>query len=335
MAEPLKKIFRKTLLKEGLTDIVYHFSAVGKAVGVLKDDAIKASPVYGEEQEFGNNKFYFISTTSTRDPKSGFANLIKKNDIPLACFNLNGRVINQRYKSVRVDYFSALRNSGGEDADHYEDEMEDRVVMDDPELKPLSKYVLEIHVEYNDEIGDRYYRYLHDKANKLNIPIYFYTEEKYFSSQNKDKAVNIEEVISADKAGEEDVIPAIQRKPQIGTKTLLALSIYDDDNLRETLKNNLSAIEGIELILKKAGHDSLDKLFNESLQDLNSKIESSKGSGAVSSIEQKVGQELKMTKELYKDVINRTILHNFVKAYKKIGADNLKEFISKRLNLED
>lgn len=330
------EILREQILKEGLTDIVYHFSAVGNAVGVFKDNAINASPVFGEEEELSKGKYYFISTTSTKDPKSGFASTMKNNYIPLVCFNLNGREINNRYKSVRVDYFSSLEDEedGNVNKETVKDEMEDRIIMNEPSLSPLSKYVIEVHVEYSEDIEGDTYLYLKKKADELDVPIYFYDEEKNFASQNKQKSIDINELLSGE-PDERQVFPTLQRKPVVGTKMLLALAIYEDDRMRGVAEHNIKAIEGIDEILERLKIDGIEGLFKESIDELTTQIERFDSEEyLLAALKEEVNKEFKRTKQLYKDVVNRTILHIFVKAMKKHKAEGVVDFLKKKFEIE-
>lgn len=332
----LKRILRENLLVEGLTEEVFHFTTIDNAPGILKSDAIKAAPIFSEEElggeessDFSKGKYYYISTTTTKDPKSGYQNTLRTMGEDLVCFNLNGRAINQRYKSVRVDYFSQMR-----DSDKRVDEMEDRIIMDDPELGPLSKYVNEIHSQYHDDFSKKAL-FMEKKAKELGIPIYFYDEEKHFNAQNKDKAIDISSG-SSEESDERDAISSIERNPILNTNTLLALSIYDDNKLEQRIKDKLSEMGNVERVLKKAGADSLDELFKHVVQDLEStfKMYDGREEVLINTIKGKMREEIKNVKSVSKDPFNRAIMHNFTLSMKKYNTNDLDQYLINKLGIE-
>lgn len=212
--------------------------------------------------------------------------------------------------------------------------MEDRIIMDEPELSPLSKYVNEIHAQYDSNLPRAYFLYLKKRADELNISIYFYDEEKYFASQNKNRAMDLSE-LNGEEADEKTVIPAVERNPDIGTKMLLALSIYGDEKMRETLKQNLSNIEGIDEFLRRKRYGTLDELIKQSMDKLESIFQKyEKETYIFVGVIRKVEEELRLIKSIYTDPFNRTILHNFIKAMKRNKAKNVEDFVKKKLGIE-
>jgi len=123
---------------EGISDIVYHGTTLGRMADIAKTNRIMTSGTFGSDSdEIGNKgKFYFLSTA--RSPlafKEGYP-LVKDGKVR---FTLDGRKLGQKYGGTPLDYWRD-RTSGGKS------EMEDRIVTDEAWIENASDYIKEIVV---------------------------------------------------------------------------------------------------------------------------------------------------------------------------------------------
>jgi len=125
-------------MAEGISNIVYHGTSLGRMADIAKTNRIMTSGTFGSDSdEIGNKgKFYFLSTA--RSPlafKEGYP-LTKDGKVR---FTLDGRKLGQKYAGTPLDYWRD-RTSGGKS------EMEDRIVTDEAWIENASDYIKEIVV---------------------------------------------------------------------------------------------------------------------------------------------------------------------------------------------
>lgn len=155
----------RDILKESLSDIAYHFTYIDNAIKMLKNDEIILSSALGGSSDLDINmgKYNYLSTT--RSKSSGY----KRGSVKIV---LDGRKLNQKYKSIPVNYWGA---------GHRALEQEDRIISDDTHIPNFTKYIIEIHALLDSD------KFRKNKFLKLckekNIPIYFYENQKDFLNQ--------------------------------------------------------------------------------------------------------------------------------------------------------
>lgn len=113
-------------LIESLSKIVYHYTNVYAAAGILETGEFKLSASPGSiEQDYAPaGHDYFLSTTRTR--RGGYHNTIGDSAV---LFVLDGNWFNSRYKSGPVDYWGDRHNDYGRTS-----EAEDRVFSKTPTI---------------------------------------------------------------------------------------------------------------------------------------------------------------------------------------------------------
>jgi len=81
----------KSLLTEGLTPILYHFTSIHNLINILKEDEFQASTNLGSSADFNvsGGKFFFFSTTRSRS--AGY----NQGNVKIV---LDGQKLNQNYK---------------------------------------------------------------------------------------------------------------------------------------------------------------------------------------------------------------------------------------------
>jgi hypothetical protein len=138
----------RKFLKEGITDIVYHYTnGLDKARKILEENRFLTSGAYtkGEvETRFGKGKLYYFSTART--PVNAYTGKYPQG----AIFKLDGRALAEKYSGRPVDYYgSAERGSSKASAGGYFGtegfEAEDRIITNDPYIEDADRYIDEIH----------------------------------------------------------------------------------------------------------------------------------------------------------------------------------------------
>jgi hypothetical protein len=244
-------------LNEGLSDILYHFTYIRNLVNILKQNEFHASTNIGSPSDLNTSrgKFFFFSATRSRGGEGKVAGYGRS---PVKIV-LDGKKLNQRYKGFPVDYwqYSSKESDWSDKADYINalksKELEDRIVLDKPTIPNASDYIIEIHVSiesggkmYKDELDE-----LMSYVKKNNIPIYFYTERRYFFNQIKDKAVDPYKVLSWNE--EERYVPKDNKL--YGVDRLLYLLMHNDESNRKKIldffKFDESELEYLEAGYKK------------------------------------------------------------------------------------
>jgi hypothetical protein len=247
-------------IKESLTDKVFHFTYINRLENILDEDVLQTTPVMGtrSDGELNKNKFYFLSTTTSRHSDIGYAASLPKSN--LVRLNLNGQKLNNNYKAARVDYWQRPKDpkdpmyksyAGGSGKAHLkyvsrQDELEDRLMTDEPVIKNAHKYIDSISVLF-EEGAHRFeedYRTMINclnKAKELNIPIYFYDNQKSFDHELKDKAIDITKLNVKEPSDEYNY-----KSHMIHLTRTLALMFYADSELREKLIEGLKGLDDLK-----------------------------------------------------------------------------------------
>jgi hypothetical protein len=139
----------RKFLKEGISDVVYHFTnGMEKGAKILEDNRFLASGGFSKdvESELGQGKLYYFSTART--PVNAYTG-----DYPQGViFKLDGRALAQKYKGVPLDYWASPKRSSKKAANVQSDpgssegfEAEDRILLDEPYIEDADRYIDEIH----------------------------------------------------------------------------------------------------------------------------------------------------------------------------------------------
>jgi len=140
----------RKFLKEGITDVVYHYtSGINKAAKILEDNKFMASGGFTKqvETELGKGKLYYFSTART--PVNSYTGTYPQG----AIFKLDGRALAQKYKGAPTDYWadpkynksSKLAANVGKTGHVDAFEAEDRILLDEPYIDDADTYIDEIH----------------------------------------------------------------------------------------------------------------------------------------------------------------------------------------------
>lgn len=175
------------VIKEIMTDVVYHFTSMKNLLNILEINVFKTSMAAMDIKDVKLNrgyKYYFsVSRSKIGDYR---LSLISGGDEDVL-IKLNGQKLSNNYKSIPVDFFQK---------DKSKDEMEDRIVTNKPFIDNAMSYMEEIYISpyyFEKRLGrERTKEYLL-KIEKLlkqnNIPFYIFIGKKNVSL-DKNKAVN-------------------------------------------------------------------------------------------------------------------------------------------------
>lgn len=164
----------ESILSEGASDILYHFTHIDYVSKILKSNTISMTSTLGSasDTKINNNRFFYLSTT--RSKSSGFNN----GDAKLV---LDGRKLKQNYKIVPVDYWGYPESS--------KSEQEDRIVSNKSEITNAINYISAIHLFYDKRSSDSNVRFLNNIneiihiCDKYQIPLYVYTSYQNWLNQ--------------------------------------------------------------------------------------------------------------------------------------------------------
>lgn len=196
----------KSLLTESLAEL-YHATQIHSLLDILKSNSLKLTFAGGSQadQQINKGKNFFLSTMRLKygSYAGGFTGgdpSIQKSVV----INVNATEVSRHDKIISVDYWGpefkkAAVAAGNPDRT---EENEDRIISDKSELKPLRKYVNEIHIYVpfsNKEESSKINEYLLNKLLEINEysknsnypTMYFYIKgnETAFRTQQKSKSL--------------------------------------------------------------------------------------------------------------------------------------------------
>jgi len=197
----------KLKLKETVSDIVYHLTTIPTLWEIFNEDKLELTAKLGtpSDKQF-SNKLFYLSLCSVKF--GGYGQKFTPNNVANIVFD--GRKLSQRYKGSPVDYWGQeYRNSALATPDmyymyHKNDEEEQRIYSNKPEIAEAHSYIKEVHVCFGDlsitpDAESFYSEFVNSKEYKninqitetcslYNIPVYVYADFSAFKTLNKKKA---------------------------------------------------------------------------------------------------------------------------------------------------
>ena len=173
------------LLNEMLSGDVYHYTSPNAILNILKTNKINLSSNLGGAADQYGNKPFFLSFSRTGSFKLGYG---KKGGDAKARIIFDGAKLNNRYKSMPVDYWGLKGTADINSRDSFE--YEDRILSDKPTIDNALSYIKRIDMLIKDI--ERYPQYairfkqILELTNEMNIPAYVYSNEKDASSNTND-----------------------------------------------------------------------------------------------------------------------------------------------------
>jgi hypothetical protein len=196
----------KSLLSETHLQDLYHVTSISELLGILRSNSLKLAFVGGtkSDQDYNQGHPFFLSTM--RQKYGNFARGSLDNSyIPYeVVVHINGHAVrDDGYKIIPVNYWGQIGQRS---------EQEERIVSDKDEMKPLERYVKEIHVYVNKDLENEF---VIDKLHQVNnlaqvskVPIYFYpaNQRDYFRAQRTDRAVrDVNQLLRPTKFSQDDI----------------------------------------------------------------------------------------------------------------------------------
>lgn len=221
-------------LFESATDIVYHYTSTHNAARILKDGVFKlaASTFSKAEQMYAPKGYdYFLSTS--RSKVGDYHRYVGTGGV---MFVLDGRWLSARFPVKPVDYWDrAWQHSPGRTR-----EAEDRVFSKQPEISIDCVTAVHVLLKEQDEHRSPLTRAIMIAAKIREIPVYLYTDEGAWRTQNTAKAISV--------ADAKDMLKGQQRIPSF-QRPVRGLPARKGDHPW----GKSSILDWIELINKKPG----------------------------------------------------------------------------------
>ena len=331
----------KSILSEGLSDILYHFTWADHLVNILKTNKFATSSNLGSNADSWKDKgrFYFFSTQRTKG-MSGYGS--RHGNVAIV---LDGRKLNYNFKGQATDYWNwSTKMADYKTKSDYinalkSEENEDRIVTNKPYIDNANKYIIEIHVwaKYDDRpyVSNDAMETILAYCKSYNIPVFFYDDENNFKLQNKLKAVDpttlglVDKEKSAydEKEGERDLYNA-----KWFFKKIAPAIIANNDN--EGYNTEREAVEKLlkDLLEKGSQPDQFDNV----MLDINDKVKrmgTSRGYGYMYGEDEFLGMQAEIHNHRGDpNPYLRELLKMLINDMKKWGVKNLKEYFNKKFN---
>ena len=195
-------------LAEGLSDIVYHGTSLASASKIIQANTIFLSTAFTrdweQEKEHSKGKYFYLSLT--RSPgmfKSTGMLGLRALQGGAAIFVLDGRKLGQKYKGGAMDYFhktiDSMRDSivpVGPRTRTQHDEMEDRLVSDDPTIPDFSKYIKEVRFLLPEKWDGTILLPAMKTLEQEGVPYKILTDDKYLWINNPKEDENLRNMLA-------------------------------------------------------------------------------------------------------------------------------------------
>jgi hypothetical protein len=230
----------KSLLKEGITDEVYHFTSLENLIRILKSNSLNLSFMDNDINQTWNRKdsnihktlnkyMYFLSLSRTKSIDKGYAQVLKSQNIPVITrIKLDGRKLSFNNKIIPFDYNQTISRNVNKNDKYFE--YEDRLVSDKSSIKNINNYILEIDIfmYYNYDFQKDSFLFLKEYQNTTNIPI------KVFNKV-KNNSLNESKLLLKEDYTEEEVLEEISDKNKIDLISLNKFLKENNDDYLEYL----------------------------------------------------------------------------------------------------
>lgn len=184
----------KKVIKESLSNMVYHFTTFKSFYDMVDKDVIQFSLAGGLSDKYlngtyGNGAKYFLSTTRVRDGRFGYSQgLNVRLEINSDAFNSNFSAgpVDFFYKSKFIKNPEKLKMKIPSKFDATKDEAEDRIFSNKPEVHNLAKYVRRVDILFDNGISPKEFEMLRDIYNSpIGLQTFVYDNRMEFNRQGK------------------------------------------------------------------------------------------------------------------------------------------------------
>jgi hypothetical protein len=323
-----------TILSEGLSDILYHFTYTSHLINILKYNKFATSSNLGSNADSWKDKgrFYFFSTQRTKG-MSGYAR--HHGNVAIV---LDGRKLNNTFKGTPTDYWNwSTKRSDYKSIGDYtnalqSEENEDRIVTNKPYIDNANKYIIEIHILVSEnEDKDRIVE-IESLCKNLNIPVFFYTDDNSFKLQDKRKAIPLAN-ISLEPKEKSDYDVSAEDRDVYNAKWFfkkIAPAIIAGNNINDGYNDEKDAVEKLlKQLLDKANQaDQFNNIMPEILEKA-SKMHISWGHFYADDEYRSMQAEIHNNRGNPNPYL-RELLKMLVSDMKKWRVKNLKEYFNKK-----
>jgi hypothetical protein len=218
----------KTILNEGASDILYHFTYSRNVANMIKTNKINMTAAIGTPADYRVNKkkLFFFSTTRSRSTGYVAGNTYIK---------LDGRKLKHRYKIAPVDYWQNSKDPTkyASTSDYIKygmpSEQEDRIVHDKEHIPNARDYIMEVHM-----VVKRVFNETVDLVNaciEYDIPLYIYANDKDWGTQRNGKRVTDVSDVSYDASNDSDLPEREYSGEFYKLDTIAAMVAYNNDTI--------------------------------------------------------------------------------------------------------
>lgn len=272
-------------LHEGLSNLVYHFTAYQNIIKILEEDRLVASSAMANVADGGSqnrNKHFYVSFQRSRSAKIGYAGNTGGSG---SCIEFDGQALNAKYKGTAIDYWGRGKdphvNGLGKSGVMSSNELEDRLVVDTPIIPHIRRYIKSIHVTVWENGSKETYEKLERYCKRLAIPIYFYATSDDFRLGRKEKAVPLDsiEVNTPEGYGSYDPDARPVENALDNMRLVTTFMVYRDPGNKELLEKTFTdprfakswdeaAISQLSYRYLTKGYDGYDEYYIKELKNL-------------------------------------------------------------------
>jgi len=189
-------------LYESLSRTTFHFTQLTNLVQILRTNSLRASIAFGtkSDDKLNKGKPYFVSFSTTGNAKIGYGRSLAESGGKVTIV-FDGDALSNLGPSSPVEYWNVNKDPKKSKIDNITryDEHEERLFLDKPIIKNISRYIKEIHV-YVGKLDDRYFEIFNEcwaLATKLGIYFYPYDNESYYNHRHY-KGASVENQYNAE-----------------------------------------------------------------------------------------------------------------------------------------
>ncbi len=182
------------ILKEALSDNVYHYTSLNSALKIVNSDTIFLQSALGGSADNTNRKeLYYMSFTRQKNVNFGYAYKFRTDGVRI---EFDGQKLSQKFKGKAIDYWGSSmgkmsyytdarkNDSFDSKAHHTSNESEDRLFSNEPALYDAHKYIKRIDVIFDPTKENQYQYVYHMLMSRLGRWIFVYDNENDFNKQS-------------------------------------------------------------------------------------------------------------------------------------------------------
>lgn len=348
----------KYILTEQIQNVLYHFTNDDSLYNILNSNKLNFSLSLGtQSDQLMKGYMFFLSTTRTNTGKAGYA---RNKNIRI---QLDKDKLQNKYKIKPVDYWGMEFRKVNP---IMSDETEERILATNDSIDGVDDYILSVdyylspHSSYTLIYATLVSKLCKDKG----IDIYFFEDENAYRNQNRNKATDIQTILSSVEIPQQQIDNVLTKenrifhgayeelvvllkiiKPELPMDSYIKglATIYVNEykkiqqDQKEFLKNNPEDIRTQELYIDisqtiSKWNEDESVLYNQMKEKLIDNLERqldyiSNAYGALLSDRVSSVESVIHNNKKNNNPIIRNILTDIVKQFKKMGWNSVKEMV--------